>query len=337
MVHGMQAMCLLLATAMPAAAAGFSIERLAPALDALLAPDAAVETLASGFEWAEGPVWDAAGGRLLFSDVPRNTIYQWPAGKTPAADAQGVSVFMRPSGFTGVGVPNREPGSNGLAFDAAGRLLCCEHGDRRVSQLTTGGGKLTLADQFEGKRLNSPNDLAVHSSGAVYFTDPPYGLPQGDKDPRRELPFCGVFRVTPERVVSLLARDLERPNGIAFSPDEKTLYVAQSHPPAPVIMAYPVLAGGTLGPGRVLFDAKPLMPSGPGLPDGLKVASSGHLFATGPGGVLVLDPQGLLLGRILTGRPTANVAIGGADGRDLFITADDLLLRVRLVGGGRQP
>ena len=181
--------------------------------------------------------------------------------------------------------------------------------------------------------LNSPNDLAVHSSGAVYFTDPTYGLPQGDRDPRRELPFCGVFRVTPQRAVTLLVRDLERPNGIAFSPDEKTLYVAQSHPPMPVIMAYPVKPDGTLGTGRVFFDAKPLAGEGPGLPDGLKVARSGHLFATGPGGVLVIDPRGKLLGRVVTGRATANVALGGADGRQLFITAGDRLLRVPLAAG----
>ncbi len=333
MIGVVKASWILLLGGVPGLAAGVSVERRAEALDGLIAPGAVVETLATGFQWAEGPVWDAAGGRLLFSDVPRNTVYQWPAGDPAAPEAPGASVFMRPAGFTGVADGGREPGSNGLAFDAAGRLLCCEHGDRRVSLLTAGGGKLTLADQFEGKRLNSPNDLAVHSSGAVYFTDPTYGLPQGDRDPRRELPFCGVFRVTPQRAVTLLVRDLERPNGIAFSPDEKTLYVAQSHPPMPVIMAYPVKPDGTLGTGRVFFDAKPLAGEGPGLPDGLKVARSGHLFATGPGGVLVIDPRGKLLGRVVTGRATANVALGGADGRQLFITAGDRLLRVPLAAG----
>jgi gluconolactonase len=324
----------LLPAALPAAGEAPSIWRGSPALDKLIAPGTKVEVLATGFDWSEGPVWDRTNQCLLFSDVPRNTIYRWPAEGEPAPDAKGVSIFMKPSGFTGVSHYGREPGSNGLAFDKQGRLLCCEHGDRRVSIMKPGDGKRTLADQFDGKRFNSPNDLAIHSNGDVYFTDPPYGLPKKDKDPSRELPFFGVFRVTPEGGVSLVVRDLVRPNGVALSPDEKTLYVAQSHREKPVVMAYPIKSDGNIGDGKVFFDTTPLIATGPGLPDGLKVRASGHVFTTGPGGVLVIDPKGKLLGRVLTGRATANVAFGGQKGEFLYITADDALMRVALADAG---
>jgi len=312
--------CSLLLT-LPLLAGPESIERLDPALDAIIAPGTEVETLCQGFDWAEGPVWDAREKRLLFSDVPRNTIYQWREGDAEA------SVFLKPSGYTGVADYGREPGSNGITFDEQGRLVFCEHGDRRVSVLTKNGGKRTLADSYNGKRFNSPNDLAIRRNGEVYFTDPPYGLPQRENDPTRELPFCGVYRVTPEGVVTLLTRALDRPNGIAFSPDEKTLYVAQSHGPLPVIMAYGVQADGTLDQGKVFFNCKELR--GPGLPDGLKVGADGTLFATGPGGLLILTPEARLLGRVLCTRPTANVAFGD-NGTRLYLTSDDRILRVAL-------
>ena len=296
-----------------------SIERLDPALDAILAPGTPVETLCRGFDWAEGPVWDEKEKRLLFSDVPRNTIYQWKEGDAEA------SVYMTPSGFTGVAKYGREPGSNGLAIDAKGVLYFCEHGDRRVSYLTPGGGKRTLVDQFEGKRLNSPNDLAIAANGDVYFTDPPYGL-AGEEF--RELDFHGVYRVTPQGAVSLITRDLDRPNGVALTPDGKTLYVAQSHGPAPIIMAYPLKPDGSAGAGKLFFDCKGL--NGPGAPDGIKVDAKGNVFSTGPGGCLILDPAGKLLGRILCGRPTANVAFGNGGSR-LYLTSDDRVLRVALL------
>lgn len=321
---------MLATTSLPAADEAATIERRSPALDKLIAPGSMIETLATGFDWSEGPVWDAAKQCLLFSDVPRNTIYRWPPQGDPATDAEGVSVFMKPSGYSGDSDYSREPGSNGLAIDAVGRLLCCEHGDRRVSILTKDGSKRTLADRFDGKRFNSPNDLAIHSNGDVFFTDPPYGLARKEKDPSRELPFFGVFRVTPKGQVTLLTRELVRPNGVALSPDEKTLYVAQSDRARPVIMAYPLKDDGSAGPGRVFFDTTPLLPTGKGLPDGLKVRESGHVFSTGPGGVLIIAPDGNLLGRILTGRPTANLAFGGPRANQLYITADDRLLRVAL-------
>ncbi len=304
------------------ASAQESIERLDPALDEILAPDAKIETLCKGFDWAEGPVWDEKERRLLFSDVPRNTIYQWKEGDTEA------KVFMKPSGYTGVAPYGSEPGSNGLAMDDKGILYFCEHGDRRVSYLTPGGGKRTLADNYNGKRFNSPNDLAIAANGDVYFTDPPYGLPGREKDTEfRELPFHGVYRVTPQGVVSLVTRDLDRPNGVALSRDGKTLYVAQSHGPAPIIMAYALEADGSVKDGKLFFNCKDL--KGPGAPDGLKVDAKGNVFSTGPGGCLILSPEGKLLGRILCGRPTANVAFG-ENGARLYLTSDDRILRVAL-------
>jgi gluconolactonase len=310
------------------------IERLDPRFDELVPHDAVIEVLAMGFDWAEGPVWMPASGDreacLLFSDVPRNRIHRWRPGK-------GVDVFLEPSGFSGPGQYGPEPGSNGLALDREGRLILCEHGDRRVSRLERDGGRKTLADSFEGKRFNSPNDAVVHSSGAIYFTDPPYGLPEQWDDPRRELDCCGVYRIGVDGGVALLCRTLLRPNGICLSPDEQTLYVAQSDSRAPIIKAFRVNGDGTLDDGRTFFDATPLAKSRRGVPDGLSVDAQGNVFATGPGGVLVLAPDGTHLGTLLTGQATANCCFG-ADGTTLFITADALLCRVRLAPGeSRDP
>ncbi len=316
-----------------------SIERLDPRFDELVPPAAAIEVLATGFAWSEGPVWvanDAGGlpaGCLLFSDIPQNRIHRWQPG-------QGLDVFMEPAGFTGPAGYGKERGSNGLTLDRQGRLILCEHGDRRVSRLEPGGGKKTLADSYRGRRFNSPNDAAVHSSGAIYFTDPPYGLPEGWNDPRRELDVCGVYRLTPDGTVTLVCDSMTRPNGIAFSPDEKTLYVAQSDPAAPIWRAFTVAADGTLADGdtggRVFFDASKLLATRRGNPDGLKVDLQGNLFATGPGGVIVFAPDGTHLGTLLTGQATANCAFG-EDGQSLFITADSLLCRVRLATRGPLP
>ena len=296
------------------------IERLDPGIDALLARDAAMEKLADGFNWSEGPVWVPAKQHLLFSDVPENIVYRW-------ADGEGVSVFLTPSGFTGEHYDGRERGSNGLTLDGEGRLVLAQHGDRRIARLNPDQRTFTtLADRFEGKRFNSPNDVCFDRAGNFYFTDPPYGLARSAV---KEIDFQGIYRVTPQGEVTLVAKDLERPNGIALSPDERTLYVANSHPPRPIIMAYSLDKDGRATDARLLFDAAPLAARGrKGLPDGLRVDQRGNLWATGPGGVLVISPEGRHLGTLLTGEATANCAFGD-DGSTLYITADAKLARVR--------
>lgn len=297
------------------------VVRLDPKLDELLAPDARLEVISCCFDWSEGPTWDRKGGFLLFSDIPRNSVMKWKEG-------EGISLFLKPSGYTGAVPYGKEPGSNGLLMDPEGRLLSAEHGDRRISILYPDGGKRTLADNYQGKRLNSPNDLTRHSSGAIYFTDPPYGLPNNVNDPRKELDFQGVFRVTPGGAVTLLTREMTRPNGIAFSPDEKTLYVAQSDPEKAIWMAFPVKDDGTLGQGKVLAEVTAMVGKMKGLPDGLKVDRAGNIWATAPGGIHIISPEGRTLGRIETGEATANCAWGG-DGSTLYITTDMYLTRIR--------
>jgi len=302
------------------------VDRFERALDNLIAKDARIEVLCGGFDWAEGPVWvpekeNKFGGFILFSDIPHNAVMKWQEGI-------GASVFMKPAGYTGVADYGREPGSNGLALDANGQLVLCEHGDRRISVLTKGGGKRTLADRWNGKRLNSPNDLAIRSNGDIFFTDPIYGLPQRENDPLREIDFCGVYRLQKDGSVTLQSQELSRPNGIAFSPDEKTLYVANSDGKDPIWRAFPVKKDGSLGTPKAFFDSSKddRIPRGGG--DGLKVDVQGNVFATGPGGVLVLSPQGKLLGRIVTGERIANVGWGN-DGSVLYLTSDMYLCRIQ--------
>src|SRR5689334_13736535 len=209
-----------------------TIERKDPRFDKLIPPDAQLEKLETGFEWAEGPVWVPAGKYLLFSDIPRNQIWKWKEG-------QGLSVYLKRSGYSGTApFTGREPGSNGLALDKEGRLLLCQHGDRRIARQEKDGKLVGLVDRYEGKRFNSPNDLCLKSNGDLYFTDPPYGLPKGVDDPAKELPFQGVYRLSAQGTLTLLTKEMSRPNGIAFSPDEKTLYVANSDPDKAVWMAF---------------------------------------------------------------------------------------------------
>jgi len=299
------------------------IERFDPQLDSLLDSNAKLEILADGFTWTEGPVWmgDAATGHLLFSDIPRNSTFQWSA-------KEGIRLFMNPSGYTGVTYYGLEPGSNGLLKDLEGNLVSCEHGDRRVSVLTPGGGKRTLADNFQGKRLNSPNDGVLKSNGDIYFTDPPYGLPMREKDPRRELEHFGVYRISKsDGSLALLTTELQRPNGIGFSPDENTLYVAQSDPKRAVWMSFSVTKSGLLADGKIFYDATSEVGKMPGLPDGLSVDALGNLWASGPGGIWIFNSEAKLLGRINTGERTSNCAFG-EDGSTLFVTADSYLCRI---------
>lgn len=300
------------------------VVRVDPALDALLDPKAKLEVLASGRDWSEGPVWSKELGAVLFSDVPLNHVLKWKEG-------EGLSEYLKPSGYTGHLPYSTEPGSNGLTMNARGELCSCEHGDRRVSVLTKGGGKRTIADNFEGKRFNSPNDLCFDAAGNLYFTDPPYGLPKGPGDKEnRELDWNGVYRVSPDGKVTLLTKEMTYPNGIALSPDQKVLYVAQSDGKAALWKSFPVKPDGTLGPSKVLADVTAMSQSGKyrGGCDGMKVDTQGNIWATGPGGVHIMAPDGKLLGRIETFMANGNCCFGD-DGSVLYICADAFLCRIK--------
>jgi gluconolactonase len=303
---------------------GGSIVRLSPALDEIVPRDARIEKLADGFLFTEGPVWHP-GGYLLFSDPNANTIYRW----TPDG---GLSVFRTKSGYRGLDIgAYNQPGSNGLTLDPAGRLTINEHGNRRVTRLEKNGVLTVLADRFDGKRLNSPNDLVYRSDGALYVTDPPFGLPKFFDDPRKELAFSGVYCVI-NGDVKLVARDLTGPNGLAFSPDEKYLYVDNWDVNRKVIMRYQVSPDGSLRDGVVFLD----LTSVPGEQafDGLKVDRRGNVYAAGPGGLLVISPQGKQLGTIRFSEQPANIAWGDADRQTLYVTARTGLYRVRLLVPG---
>ena len=308
-------------------APAFSVDRKDPALDVVVPLGARPEELATGFGFTEGPVW-SPDGDLLFSDPNENTLYRW------TRDGQ-VSVFRTKSGYAGVDISEfKQPGSNGLTFDPEGRLTVCQHGERRVIRIEPTGAITVLADRYQGKRLNSPNDLVYKKDGALYFTDPPFGLPKFFDDPRKELSFSGVYRVK-DGQVTLVAKDLSGPNGVAFSPDEKFLYVTNWDERKKVVMRYPVKADGTLTAGSVFFD----MTSAPGEEalDGMKVDAEGHLFVSGPGGVWVISGEGKHLGTLKFPQLPANMAWGDADGRTLYLTARTSVYRLRLGVPGIRP
>jgi gluconolactonase len=302
-----------------------AIERLDPALDTIVSPGTPIEKIASGFQFTEGPVWHA-DGYLLFSDPNANTIYR-------LTEDGDLSVYRTKSGYTGpdIGVYG-QPGSNGLAFDPQGRLTIDEHGNRRVTRLERNGTLTVLADRFEGKRLNSPNDLVYRSDGALYFTDPPFGLPKFFDDPRKELAFSGVYLVKDGKL-ALLTKELTGPNGLAFSPDEKYLYVDNWDERKKVVMRYPVRPDGTVGEGQLFYDMK-AAPEMEAL-DGLKVDGSGNLFVSGPGGLWILSPDGKHLGTIKAPELPANFAFGGADRKTLYMTARTGVYRIRLQIAGK--
>jgi gluconolactonase len=303
------------------------IVRLDPRFDKLVPLDAKIEKIAGGHKWVEGPVWNRKKGYLLFSDIPNNSVYKWQ-------DGNGESLFLKPSGYTGKQpFDGPEPGSNGLTYDPQGRLVLAEHGDRRVARLERNGRKTTLADRYQGKRLNSPNDVVFKSNGDLYFTDPPFGLPRSFDDPRKELPFQGVYRYSKDGKLTLLTKDIKAPNGITFSPDEKKLYVSNADPANAVWMVYDIMADGSIANVKVLFNATAWTKNKKGAPDGMKVDREGNLFAAGPGGIYVIAPDGAHLGTIETGIPSGNVA-WGEDGSSLFVTSSTNVYRLRLTTKG---
>jgi gluconolactonase len=299
------------------------VVRLDPRFDKLVPFNVKLEKIAGGHKWVEGPVWNRQEGYLLFSDIPNNSIYKWQ-------EDRGESLFLKPSGYTGKApFEGAEPGSNGLAFDPAGRLALAEHGDRRIARLERSGRKSTLVDRYQGKRINSPNDLVFKSNGDLYFTDPPFGLPKSFDDPHKELPFQGVYKFSKDGKLTLLTKDIKAPNGIAFSPDEKKLYVSNADASNAIWMVYDVKLDGTIANGKTLFHATTWTKTKPGVPDGIKIDRDGNLFAAGPGGIHVIAPDGTHLGSIETGVPTGNLA-WGEDGSTLFITSSRTVYRLKL-------
>ena len=301
------------------------LEILDPRMEILISKNAKIEILAEGFGWAEGPVWIPELNGILFSDVPNNKAYLW-------TEKKGLSLFLYPSGMTNHAPNNKSAGSNGLGLDSDGNLILCQHGDRSISRLNNWFFEEpkydVLVDHFNGKWLNSPNDLVFDKQGSIYFTDPPYGLRNGDEDDLKELNFNGVFKWSAREEVKLVEKNMSRPNGIALSLDEKTAYVANSDPANDVIMAFDVLEDGFFN-GRIFFDGNILSQTREGLFDGLKMHSSGIIFATGPGGVLLLDSMGVHLGTIMPGKKTANCSFD-KDEQYLYLTSTDVLARVKL-------
>lgn len=332
------AVVFLVGTRTPAQNYG-EVVRVDPAADAIIPQDARVEKLAGDFQFVEGPIWVHSKGQgyLLFSDIPANVIRKWdPKG--------GVSIFLDKSGFTGADASNVGGqtnngfglvsliGSNGITLDKQGRLVFCQHGDRQISRLEKNGKRTVLASRYEGKRLNSPNDLVFKSDGSLYFTDPTAGLRLQDKDPQRELPFAGVYRLAKGRV-QLLSRDFTRPNGIAFSPDEKYLYVNDTA--KKIIMRFDVQPDGGVSSGQVITDMN--SDTTPGAPDGMKVDQKGNIYCTGPGGFWIMSPDGKAIATVKTKELPANLNWGDDDAKTLYLTARTGLYRIRLKIAGVRP
>lgn len=295
-------------------------------LSSLINKDAKVEIIAEGFEWSEGPLWVEKHQMLLFSDVPKNIIYKW-------TEAKGKEVYLDHSGYTGGETRGGEMGSNGLALSPEGKLLLSQHGDRRIAMMDAPldapkPNYIVLASDYGGKKFNSPNDLVARRNGDVFFTDPPYGLENGMNDAKKETPFQGVYRVNKFGKVKLLVDSITRPNGIALTPDEKTLIIANSDGPKKIWYAYDLAANDSLTNPRIIFDAT--KEKGPGAPDGFKIDKAGNIYATGPGGVWIFNKAGKQIGKIkINGVPTSNCALT-PDEKTLFITADMFVLRVKM-------
>ena len=310
----------------PTASGDGTVLRLDSRFASLVSPGALIERVAEGFEFVEGPVWIREDDRLVFSDLGGNAIYEW-------TEEGGAEVVIDPyfdGGTEGLGA---RQASNGITRDAEGRLVIGDHGRRQVTRIEEDGSLTALVERYDGRRLNSPNDLVYRSDGWLYFTDPPYGLEGGDNSPLKELDFNGIYRLSPSGELELLSAEQTRPNGIAFSPDENTLYVANCDAENPIWMAYDVGPDG-LGGARIFADLTG--EEGPGCPDGLKVDLQGNVFATGPGGVWVFSPDGTPLGKISPDEVPANVG-WGEDGRTLYMTARTGLYRIRVITEGPIP
>ncbi|MAD59395.1 MAG: gluconolactonase [Flammeovirgaceae bacterium] len=301
-----------------------SVERLSPEINNLIDKNSKIEIIAEGFEWSEGPIWSTELNSVLFSDVPENVIYTWNEDK-------GLNVFTKPIGYSGE-VPNlKKAGTNGLTIDSDGNLIICMHGDRKIAIMEDLNiNKMsTLVGNFKDNLFNSPNDLVYDSEGNLFFTDPPYGLLEGDDDKLKEIPFNGVYKLSPNGNVEVLIKNLTRPNGISISNDEKTLYVANSDNNNPIIMRYDLTENGVKNP-KVFFDGKELAKKDVGLFDGLKVHPTGNIFATGPGGVLVIKENGEHIGTIRTEVRTANCAFDNKF-EYLYMTSDMFLTRIKIL------
>ena len=304
-----------------------SFEKLDPEFSTVVSDNATLEIIAEGYEWSEGPVWVKDQNMLLFSDVPKNTVYKWTAEK-------GAEVYLTPSGYSGTGTYSNEPGSNGLTLSPEGKLVLCQHGDRRVAQMDApldapAAKFIAVTDNYQGKKFNSPNDVVFRSNGDVFFTDPPYGLPKQAEDTTREIPFQGVYKVS-NGTTTLITDSLTRPNGLAFLKGEKTLLVANSDPEKATWYAFDLDENDSVTNARVYHDATPQSKAGEkGLPDGFRVDKNGNVFATGPGGIWVFNANGKLIGKIKISEATSNCAFADDD-KTLYITADMYIVRVKL-------
>ena len=319
-------LCTTLACTSPKEKTFGTIERIDPAIDSIISAEAKIEIIGEGFVWSEGPVWVYSQNMLLFSDVPKNTIYKW-------TEAKGIEVYLTPSGFTGDSTQSAEPGSNGLTLDDEENLVMCQHGDRRLAVMNASidapkSDFTSIADRYNGKKFNSPNDVAFYNYN-FYFTDPPYGLPKQMEDPTKEIPFQGVYIAQAEGGVLALVDSLTRPNGLAFLTNKKTLIVANSDPQKAIWYAFDLTENDSITEARIFYDATENAKTEKGLPDGLKVDAKGNVFATGPGGVWIFNSEGKVLGKIKVPERTSNCALADDD-KTLYITADMYLLRIKL-------
>ncbi len=305
----------------------WSIERIDPLLDSIINDDVNVEIIAEGFDWTEGPIWIEEKKMLLFSDIPKNSIYKW-------TEAKGTEVYLTPSGYTSSVPRGGETGSNALLLNKKGQLVLCQHGDRRMAVMIAPIDKpkpefKSIADSFKGKKFNSPNDAVFHSNGDLFFTDPPYGLEKNMNDPLKEIPFQGVYRVKPSGEVILVADSITRPNGIGLTIDEKTLIVANSDGKNPYWYAIDLLADGSHSKPRIFYDATEAARLERGGLDGFKIGRNGTMYATGPGGIWILDKNAKVLGKIKWKGATSNIALS-PDEKTLYVTADMYVLRIKM-------